>query len=98
MVFPASVPKERLDQLMEEANRKIEQDKQYEEKLQAKLQTAREQKAGAQYIRKLQELTDAWTALKKAEKHQKTKTVAQRKFDTLQKESCGVGNLAASAG
>ncbi|KAI2896685.1 hypothetical protein CBS11852_4288 [Aspergillus niger] len=86
MVFPASVPKERLDQLMEEANRKIEQDKQYEEKLQAKLQTAREQKAGAQYIRKLQELTDAWMALKKAEKHQKTKTVAQRKFDTLQKE------------
>ncbi|KAI2918543.1 hypothetical protein CBS63078_3105 [Aspergillus niger] len=86
MVFPASVPKERLDQLMEEANRKIEQDKQYEEKLQAKLQTAREQKASAQYIRKLQELTDAWTALKKAEKHQKTKTVAQRKFDTLQKE------------
>ncbi|KAI3027923.1 hypothetical protein CBS147482_437 [Aspergillus niger] len=86
MVFPASVPKERLDQLMEEANRKIEQDKQYEEKLQAKLQTAREQKAGAQYIRKLQELTDAWMALKKAEKHQKTKTVAQRKYDTLQKE------------
>ncbi|KAI2953832.1 hypothetical protein CBS147352_4480 [Aspergillus niger] len=86
MVFPASVPKERLDQLMEEANRKIEQDKQYEEELQAKLQTAREQKSGAQYIRKLQELTDAWTALKKAEKHQKTKTVAQRKFDSLQKE------------
>ncbi|KAI2833508.1 hypothetical protein CBS147343_4654 [Aspergillus niger] len=86
MVFPSSVPKERLDQLMEEANRKIEQDKQYEEELQAKLQTAREQKSGAQYIRKLQELTDAWTALKKAEKHQKTKTVAQRKFDSLQKE------------
>ncbi|OJI86849.1 hypothetical protein ASPTUDRAFT_53952 [Aspergillus tubingensis CBS 134.48] len=86
MVFPASVPKERLDQLLEEANRKIEQDKQYEEELQAKLQTARQQKGSAAYIRKLQELSDAWTALKKAEKHQKTKTVAQRKFDSLQKE------------
>ncbi|PYI12685.1 hypothetical protein BO78DRAFT_381837 [Aspergillus sclerotiicarbonarius CBS 121057] len=88
MVFPASVPKERLDQLLEEANRKVEQDKRFEEEFKAKIKTAREQKADPQYIRKLTEMSNAWTAYKKAEKEgRQAKLETHRiKFESQRRE------------
>ncbi|KKK18736.1 hypothetical protein ARAM_006802, partial [Aspergillus rambellii] len=91
MNFPTGVTPERLQQIMQEVNEKMERQNREKAEFEEKIKEAEGQAAKSEYLRKLKEAYGAWQRLLKYEKsgRQADKTAAKKlrpKFEALRKE------------